>query len=283
MHVRHISVWTMSLLLLICSSATGWGEAARDLPVDGGRETGAIRQFDPETTVALGRKIYEQDHYAARATDIVFERAGGADALKSAGVKGWIVEEGAGGATVRFVKEDGGNLTAVYDVRFDGDHNGRFMETPGARLSPEQTARFKARQLALGSIPEACSPTYNTVVLPDPEGPGLLVYALAATDDPQKIPLTGHYRFTTTETGEKIERMDRLFSKCTMLDKRGPKGVPVAYFVTHVIGDTPVETHVFLSLLEKKPFYVTTRDGSAWKTDGTSITKLQSPKSKESK
>ena len=67
------------------------------------------------------------------------------------------------------------------------------------------------------------------------EGPdGSFTVRADVTDDPDLVPLTGHYRFTVDATGEKIERTDRLFSRCTALKRRKPgQGkAPVAFFVS---------------------------------------------------
>jgi len=41
--------------------------------------------------------------------------------------------------------------------------------------------------------------------------------------------------------------------------------------MNHIVSATPLETHVFLSLQEKLPFYVVTKDGRLWNVDGGQI------------
>jgi hypothetical protein len=43
--------------------------------------------------------------------------------------------------------------------------------------------------------------------------------------------------------------------------------------MSHIVSDTPLETHVFLSLLEGLPFFVVTPDSHMWSVERGSIRK----------
>jgi hypothetical protein len=237
-----------------------------------------IREFDLKTIEKLGRDIFEQDGYAARATDIVFEKVGGPQELIKQKIAGWIVVKKDNAVVVRFGKRDGGSVVPAYDITFDSPKHGVLSKAKDGAYSANELPQFKARELAIKSIPKAYSRTYNMVVLPDPAGKGFLVYAIAATTEPHKILVGGHYRFSISETGDKLLRTDRLFKSFLVLDKRDfnvPKDTEIdAYAVTHLVSKLPLETHVFLSLLHDKPFVVTTPAGIIWVVADGQITKI---------
>lgn len=120
---------------------------------------------------------------------------------------------------------------------------------------------------------------YNSIVIEDPSGPGWLVYWLAATAQAGVIPVGGHYRFTVSADGTTVERADRLSLSCLAIDRRSvPAGAETAaVFVTHLVSDTPVETHVFLSLLHDVPFAVGTAPDTIWFVDGGKILRAPPP------
>ncbi len=253
---------TLYGLLLTTTLTVAYGFGAEIAP-----NTPVIREFDIKTIEMLGKQIFEQDIYAARATDILLDRVGGPDQLTKQKIAGWIVLKQQKTVVVRFAKKDGNDLRPVYDITFDSAKHG-VLTSANDNIFPEnQAAQFKARQLAIRSIPQAYSRTYNTVVLPDPTGKGFLVYTLAATTDENKILVGGHYRFSVSETGETIERIDRLFKSFLVIPKCSPDkdySEVAAYTVTNVISECPLETHVYLSLLYRKPFVVTTPNGTIW-------------------
>ena len=88
----------------------------------------------------------------------------------------------------------------------------------------------------------------NTVILPNTDGGGFLVYVLATTTVPNVMVLGGHYRFTVTPDGRKIVQADELSRTCLTLDLK-PSDKHVV--VTHHVSNAPIETHVFLGLLHK--------------------------------
>jgi hypothetical protein len=49
----------------------------------------------------------------------------------------------------------------------------------------------------------------------------------------------------------------------------------VAYFFTHIVSDTPVETHVFASLSYGVSFFVGTSDRSIWTVEKGTIKKVK--------
>ena len=230
-----------------------------------------IRAFDLPTIESLGRRIYEQDDYAARATDALVAKTGAISGVAEQGTRGWIVQNDETGALVRFIKETEAEPTAAYDIRFALDKI-PFVSIPSSpELTLDQTILYRARQQGIQSISEMCSPGYNTVVLPDPDGDGFLVYALAGTTNSNVIPIGGHYRFTVSSDGSHVEQTDRLSASCFTLPKRSPdlsEGCELAaYYMTHVVSDTPVETHVFLQLQLGKPFFVLTKSNVVWKIE----------------
>lgn len=242
---KHIIVFTC--LLLIVSTCFS--------------ETQSIRDFDIKTIEKLGNEIYLRDKYAAQATDIVFEKVGGPDKLAEKKVKGWIINKLKGKYLVRFIKQTKDELLPAYDIVFTSSGKNAFREATG-ELTAQELAKFNARQLALESIPEPSSDRYNTVVLPNVGGKGFLAYTLAATTDPDLIYIGGHYRMTISENGKKVERIDRLFKSCLILNKGDvPEGAEsAALFASHVVSNTPVETHVFVSLLHDQSLYIATGD-----------------------
>ncbi|MHC4573809.1 MAG: hypothetical protein ACYS76_06710 [Planctomycetota bacterium] len=264
-----------ALLLNGCATSP---RASRKIPQP------AIREFDVSTIEELGRRIYERDLYAARATDTLFEEVGTPERLEEEKIRGWIVQETNKEVLVRFIKQVDENFAPAYDITFASLDKGTLTKATG-KLSPDESAQFNARQLALKNIPEFFSPRYNTVVLPDVDGKGFLVYALAATTDPDLVLIGGHYRLTVSQDGTKVEQVDRLFKSFLVLSKSDlPKdGETVGLVASHVVSNTPVETHVFVSLLHNQPLFIVTMDGEMWKTEKGTISRMGSLAIKELK
>ncbi|HEY0967617.1 MAG TPA: hypothetical protein VGD88_09520 [Opitutaceae bacterium] len=227
-----------------------------------------IRKFDQSTLEKLGVAIYEQDIRAAAATDVLFTKK--IDPEKE-GLRGWIVEGDDKKMLVRFIREREGHLEAFYDVTFDGKKKPAIAAPKDSRLSDSQLAQFRARSLALKSITRPASQRYNFVILRDPESNGFLVYALAATTEANAVMVGGHYRFTISRDGERLERSDELFRSFMVLSTK-PKDMPpgaslAALTMTTLVSDMPLETHVYLSLLHRMAFYVGTPDQHVWKVE----------------
>lgn len=227
-----------------------------------------IRKFDQETIEKLGVAIFDQDVRAATATDLLFAKK--IDPAKE-GLRGWVVEGDAKAMLVRFIREKDGLFEAFYDVKFEGMKRPVIAEPKSRKLTDAQMAQYKARSLALKGITRPASRTYNSVVLPDPEGDGFLIYALAATTEPNAVMVGGHYRFTVSKDGERLEHSDELFRSFMVLSTK-PKDLPpgatlAALSMTTLVSDLPLETHVYLSLLHKIAFYVGTPDERVWKVE----------------
>ncbi|MDX2111844.1 MAG: hypothetical protein SFY80_16565 [Verrucomicrobiota bacterium] len=249
--------------------------AQSPLPIESEPSTSAIRKFDKETIERLGAAIYEQDIRAATATDLLLIRK--LD-LVSEGLKGWVVEGDKKSMLIRFVRSKDDKLEAFYDVKFEEDKL-PYIEIPQDRtLTETQQAQYNARNLALQHITRPASRRYNTVVLPDPEGDGFLVYALAATTDPNKVMVGGHYRFTVSKDGQRLEQSDELFKSFLELDKSsiglGVDMKTAMMMVSTLISDMPLETHVYLSLLHEIPLGVITPGNRVWQIQEGKISVL---------
>jgi hypothetical protein len=231
-----------------------------------------IRRFDKATIEKLGVAMFEQDVRAATATDLLFEKQ--IDPSKE-GLRGWIVEGDAKSMLIRFVRERDGALEAFYDVSFEGRKKPVIAEPKNRKLSADQLAQFKGRSLALKHIARPASRSYNTVVLPDPDGDGFLVYALAATNEPNAVMVGGHYRFTVSKDGERLEQSDELFKSFMVLSTKPPDlpagSTLAALTMTTLVSDLPLETHVYLSLLHKMPFAVVAANGSMWNVEAGKV------------
>lgn len=237
-----------------------------------------IRDFDLKTLESLGRRIFEHDQCAARATDILIDTVGPPDELHRQAIRGWIVVQREKTVVVRFGKVRDGQIVPAYDITFDRPRHGTLKKADNKAFPPDELARFRAVRLALDNIPKLYTENYNSVLLPDPQGKGFLVYALAATMEPDQVVFGGHYRFTISETGEKIERIDRLsksFLSVSKTPKPDSEHKSVGLIVTHLVSATPIETHVFLGLLHKLPVYVTTPDGKVWRVDDGHIVEVK--------
>jgi len=223
----------------------------------------------------LGRLLYDKDQCAARATDLLFEKVANPDDM---GIRGWIVCKSDTNYVVIFVSPQEDGLVTPCQVIFKDHKHPHFIQNE-RYLTYEETAMFTARQHFENIIKKACSDKYNTVVLPKSNGGGWLVYALAATTDPQTVVAGGHYRATVSGDGQNILSQRAFTKSCLNLPKNPPDMPPgvelAAYTVSHILDDVPTEVHVFLSLLHKKPFYVATRDGRSWYVEGDKIKLLK--------
>ncbi len=223
-----------------------------------------IREFGPPEVQRLGVALYRQDRAAWLATDAVRARV---PDLAGAGVKGWIVEDDGKIAKVRFLRDLGQGLEVGYDIEVSPKGAGSVVEPADRTLTREERTMFAARQTALANLPpNLCRAGYNSAILKDPDGDGWLVWMLAPSPSAAAIPIGGHYRFTISADGGTVERRDALSASCFTLDRpKLPPGSKVeGLFVTHIISPTPVETHVFLSLLYRQPFFVGTSKDKIW-------------------
>jgi hypothetical protein len=124
-------------------------------------------------------------------------------------------------------------------------------------------ARKRARETAVAALQGKLFDTrYDYVVLSDPDGKRLLVYALAAAKYTDQVVLAGHFRVTVSADGTKAERVDALSKS---LAHSGPaKTGAVALWLIQIVSNKPVETLIYTSNLANKPIYVRTPDGKTW-------------------
>lgn len=233
-----------------------------------------IREFPIPTIVALGKELYQRDAMAAAAFDALFDTHPEAQNLP---VRGWITEITKENRRVYFVQERESKYSLAFVATFQKEGVPKIEDGHGAALPDFVAKRFTARGTARTAIPKFMTERYNFEVLDAPDGKGFLVYALASTNNPDEIIVGGHYRVTVSADGTKAEQVDALSRSFLVLHKQGgdvPKDAKVVgYSMSHVVSDTPVETHVFVSLLHKAPFYVATSEKDVWRVVNGEISK----------
>lgn len=225
----------------------------------------------------LGREIYRHDQLAWVASDVLMKRVKREDLVKE-GASGWVVETfNDDEAIVRFTRRQGEIIEAAYDVRFRSGELPEFIVPEDRALSPGQVRRANAARRAevefLKEKRDWCSRSpANIVVLDDPERlGGFLVYFLRPKDSMQTVPVGGHYRISVG-AGDAVT-VDKLFVSCLTMDRSASSGKGELHALTasHVVANTPAETHVFLSLQEKLPFYIITPDSRIWQIEGGNV------------
>jgi tetratricopeptide (TPR) repeat protein len=207
----------------------------------------------------IGRAIYDQDIVSARATDALMAKL---DLKKDKGPGGWITVQKDSKWLVRFLTKQGENHFAAYDISFWSPKGPTVVrKDPPEKLGEMETQMVLARDAAISAMPYSCSKSYNPVILPGEmeDFDGWLVYLLAATAECDKMVVGGHFRVHVSRDGKKVWKVEPLSKSCLTVDlaelKRKEDVVYVG--VTQLITDTPIETHVFLSLLHKTPFLKT--------------------------
>jgi len=229
-----------------------------------------IRSFDIPTLEKLGHDMHVQNLAAWHASDAL-EALHARSELIQQKVAGWIVEDQPEGTLVRFIRQSDNGPEAAYDIQYPASvdfarDKPPVTEPKDRQLTDSEKAQFAARTLALKSVTQRCSDSYNTVVLKDPEGDGWLAWALAVTTNPDMIMAGGHHRLTVSADGTKVLQMDLLSRSCAVMEKAsGPDGSKVAALVTtQLVSNVPVETFVFLNLEYRIPIIVLTPDRTEW-------------------
>jgi hypothetical protein len=261
-----LPLWLTLLASVIAS------EAAEEKPAP-------IRAFDVATLSRLGREIHQHDQLAWKATDVVMAQVG-LERLKKDGGRGWVVDiSDAKSPVVRFLRSGANGPESLCDVIFASNGTPELSVPKNRELTAIQQAQAGALETAKARFVAGdlawCGGNPNTVVLDDPDGAGFLVYFLRAKPAMDQVPVGGHYRFTVSADGKKVEQVDRLFASCLTMSKKAPDGSTTEMIVmSHVVSPTPLETHVFLTLQEGLPFLVTTMDGMAWGIEKGEISKM---------
>ncbi|MFW2341740.1 hypothetical protein [Brevundimonas sp.] len=222
--------------------------------------------------VALGTDLYRHDQAAWVATDVFLAFLGDE---RPSDIVGWIVTGTGTDLTVRFLRRAGeDDLRPGWDIRVvDGVAGPVVAASDDAVLGAADKAQFRARQTAIAALGRPpCSRNMNTVVLADPDSEDWLVWLLTPVPDARSVPVGGHIRHRVSADGLTLLSREPLSRSCLTLEQSDtPEGSTTAgLFATHIVSDTPVETHVFLSLQSGLPLYVGTGDG-VWRVDGATI------------
>ena len=237
-------------LLLACLTAA----ANDDLPQALSPEQESLAIAAAET---IGRAIFKHDRAAAVATDAALaQRAFKRDRR----VRGWVTEASQGGIAVTFIDQ---TPSAIYRVMVSpaGQAGPLLALEAPEPLTAYEAGAAGARAAALEAPFQACSKTYNTVVLPSKAGAdsGWVVYLLPGTTQQNAVPLGGTFR---VEVRDGAVVSQRAFTRSCVVLNRGPR--TGAMIVTHLLDPVPTEAHVHWSLWAGTPMYVTTPGGGLW-------------------
>jgi hypothetical protein len=128
--------------------------------------------------------------------------------------------------------------------------------------------RKRARQTAIAALGGRLydEMRYDYVVLDDPAGHGLLVYALALGKKKGDANLGGHFRVMVSDDGAVAQRVDLLSQLIKQQKPHGGKEF-AAFVVGQVEANRPVETWLYTSYLYHLPIFVAVADGTFWRIE----------------
>lgn len=207
----------------------------------------------------LGREIYEYDHASATATDVLLAKLG-----NQPPVAGFLAVREAALVVYFFDRAGPG---AAFRVTMKGTKPGSLELMDGKKPMPEEAAgaRRAFESASKTEFPRAPGP-YNAVTLPGKlvGEPGWIVYFLSAPMKVDEVVAGGHVRVSIGADGTTVREVMPLSRSALRLPMPPPNSVGIV--LSHVVSDTPAETHVFLSLAHRKPIFLATRTGM-WKVE----------------
>jgi hypothetical protein len=230
------------------------------------------RHFDNAATARLGREMYEQDRRAAIAADLVRDNFDPDEER----LVGFITTGQVPALRVRFVRAGADGYEAAIDAVFDDLLLPSLERAASPALSIDERAQITARLQVARDAATRCDGRYNTLALADPDGEGMLVYAIAASSEPDTMMVGGHVRYSISADGERIEHTEALSKSCAAAPladlalAASTDGVQGLALRT-TLADAPLETHVFLSLTHDTPLFIVGSDLRMWRVDGDSM------------
>lgn len=248
----------LACAFLSLAAATASGDGAAVSP-----EAQEVSDESLRNAESLGLRLYRHDRAAALATDtLLMERK----FRKDKHVGGWLTEAREQSVLVSFADK----TAEPPAIRWQAEvADAGLVKTrieafdPPRAMTTAELGAWRARQLALEQSFQACSPTYNSVVLPSTatQGAGWSVFLLPATKDQRVLPFGGAYRFEISADGRTVHGSRSYTRSCIAFPRNPPtpKGSkPVAQYVTHLLDPAPTEVHVLLNLVAGQPLYVLT-------------------------
>lgn len=271
------------IVLAVLLGCSGSGGSAPPAAAPTSRTAAAAEGYVPpelraqvERASEIGRYLYTLDKVAALGTDVLLANV---PDVEHAGILGYIpLQEGSedgptGAFRVAFFTPDQPPRVR-YEVRVAPNERPTFEEFVPPREGNEGlTLLVHARQVAIAAMPAIEQPL-NPVLLPGAAlgEAGTLVYLLAGTKRSNVAVLGRHYRALVPPDGGRVSYIKPLTRSILEVPMVDPAGKPVhSLAVSHNVSDSPLETHVFASLLYELPIFVTTRRG-LWKVEGERIT-----------
>ncbi len=223
---------------------------------------------------ATGAMIYAYDRAAWVATDAMLAAV---RPEQLSAVRGWVVTPDGDDLLVTFQSDTGEAAQQFFQAWV---RDGRVVRTQISAerqsLSQAEAMLARARDAAFEDADKrklkTCTPArFNSVVLP-PEAPGMpvRVYLLSAQVTEGSWPLGGHYLMLVDDTG-KVRSSRGFMNSCLPLAK--PKTAPAtaAFFVTHLLDQTPTEIHAFTAIASAVPIVVATPDKKLWSVSRSGI------------
>lgn len=212
---------------------------------------------------ARGATIYALDRAAAISTDEVIEESGRDN---PANLGGWITygERNQPDSLLTEFYTDTDPPRVAFRVRVSsltGVVSSLERVDPTQPIDPTRLILWRARQTAIASLQDFPQ-TLNSVLIPAPDD-SVYVYLLAASTQPDVAVLGQHHRFKIAGAdGTTILEKTALTNTALELPLRPVKDPSEAIlFVTHVVTDYPLETHVFASFLYRRTLCVITERG----------------------
>jgi len=226
----------------------------------------------------LGLLLYEFDNSAWAATDALREKKKAWKLYTETAVpKGWVTTEiGDNRLRTSFVAALDGKIVSVFDAETKGRKVKQKTTHPmGRPLTDLETAQLRAKQAFNAEDIEPCADflPMNTVVIPTEDGQGHYLYVMSATKKSNLVVMGRHFRFRISESGGTLSEKMSFTNSCIGLPFGAQDGAkPAGLLISHLKTPYPQEHHVFASLANDIPLFVTMpKSGTAWKVDGTTI------------
>lgn len=217
-----------------------------------------IEEWPLDKVSRIGLEMYRLDSAAWLATDALLGAISDEE-LRS--VRGWLIAADGEGLRVHFYRQGEPDPVPGWESVVKDDRAGPVTRVEAAALTAGELAQTRALATARANVgPLRCSPGLNTVIMDDPDSDAWLVWLLTPTPDNGAVPLGGHYRFRISADGQTVLRRDQLSNGCNFADPPPPGVQDAGLFYTQIVSKGPVETHVFLSIQNQLPIFVSAND-----------------------